>query len=96
MRLFSAGDSMSCILSQMNSMTGQGLGPKSQYRVVRGSMDQVSFAGTRKIELRRSSEVHFWTQESGSGSLAQRRSDRELSWLVISRKWEKGPGSWVK
>ena len=58
-RLLSAGGQMSCILSQMNSLTGQGLGLKSQYRVVRGSMDQVSFAGTRKIELRRSSEVHF-------------------------------------
>ena len=50
---------MSCSLSQMNSLTGQGLGPNSLYRVVRGSIDQVSFAGTRKIELRRSSEVHF-------------------------------------
>ena len=57
-RLLSAGGQMSCILSQMNSLTGQGLGPNSLHRVVRGSIDQVSFAGTRKIELRRSSEVH--------------------------------------
>ena len=59
MRLFSAGGQMSCILGQINSLTGPGLWPRSPYRVVRGSMDEVRFAGTRKIELVRSSEVHF-------------------------------------
>ena len=50
---------MSCISSKMNSQMGQGLGPRSPYRVVWGSMDQVRFAGTRKIELGRSVEVQF-------------------------------------
>ena len=50
---------MGYILSQMNSQTGQVLRPRSPYRVVRGSVDQVGFAGTLKIELGRPSEVRF-------------------------------------
>ena len=50
---------MSCIASQKNSQTGQGLVPRSPYRVVRGSIDQVRFTATRKIDLGRSSEVHL-------------------------------------
>ena len=50
---------MRCISSRMNSLPGQAFGPRSPYRVVRGSMDQVRFAGTRKIELGRLSKIHF-------------------------------------
>ena len=51
---------MSCIPSRMTSLTGHGHGPRSPCRVVQISMDQIRFAGTRKIELRRSSEAHFY------------------------------------
>ena len=50
---------MSCISSQMNSLTGQVLGPGSTNRVFQGSMNLVRFARTRKVELGRSSEAHF-------------------------------------
>ena len=83
---------MSRISIQMNSLTSQGLGPRIAYRVVRDSMNQVRFTGTRKIELGRSSEVHFQTQESAAqvawGSEAQIRI-----WLDVSREWEKGSGN---
>ena len=49
---------MSCISSQKNGKMVQGLGPRSPYLVVRGSIDQIRFTGTRKIDLGRSSEVH--------------------------------------
>ena len=50
---------MSRILSQKDSQMGQGLRPRSQYRVVWGSIDQIRFNGTRQIDLGRSSEVHL-------------------------------------
>ena len=57
--LSSDGGQVRCISSRMNSPPGQAFGPRSPYRVARGSMDQVRFTGTRKIELGRLSEVHF-------------------------------------
>ena len=57
--LSSGRSQMSCISGQKNSQMGQGLGPRSPYRVVRGSIDQGRFTGTRKIDLGRSSEVHL-------------------------------------
>ena len=42
---------MSCISSQKNSQTGQGLRPRSPYRVVRGSIDQVRFTGPGRSTL---------------------------------------------
>ena len=49
---------MSFISSQMNSRTFQAFGLMSPYHAFRGSMNQVRFVLTRKIELGRSSEVH--------------------------------------
>ena len=57
--LNSARSQMNCTSSQKNSQTGQGLGPRSSYRVVRGSIDQVRYTGTRKINLGRSSEAYL-------------------------------------
>ena len=57
--LSSARSQMGCISCQKNSQKGQGLGPRSTYRVVRGNIDEVRFTGTRKIDLGRSSEVHL-------------------------------------
>ena len=50
---------MSCHLSHMNILTGQGLGPRSINRVVQGSMGRVRPARARKIGLGRSSKVLF-------------------------------------
>ena len=88
---------MSCISSQMNSLTVQGLGSRSTNRVFQGSMDRARFAWTRKIELGRSSELHFQTQEPGSGSLGQRSSDQGslVGWLYLGNR-RKGQGAWVK
>ena len=86
---------MICTSSQKNSQTGQGLGPGSPYPVVRGSIDQVRFTGTRKIYLGRSREI--LTQESDSGSLDQRSSDLEslAGWLYLGNR-RKGQEAWVK
>ena len=54
-----AGGQMSCISSQMNSLTGQGLGLRNANHVFQGSVDRVRFARTRKIEVGKSSEIHF-------------------------------------
>ena len=50
---------MSCTSSQMNILTGQGLGPRSTNRVAQGSMDRVRPARARKIRFGRLSEVFF-------------------------------------
>ena len=47
-----------CISSQMNSLTGRGLGSNST-NVFQGSEDRVRSARTKKIELGRSSKLHF-------------------------------------
>ena len=48
---------MSVILSQKNSRAGQGLGSRNTNRAFQGSMDEVRFARTRKIELGRLSGI---------------------------------------
>ena len=86
-----AGCQMSCISGQMNSMTGQGLGPRTTSHVFQGSMDGVRFSRTMKIEVGRSSEIQFKTQKPSSSSLGQRsfRSE-ESNWLVLPRDRIKG------
>ena len=51
---------MSCISSQMNSLTGKDLALRSTSHVLQGSMmDGVRFSRTMKIEVGRSSEIQF-------------------------------------
>ena len=50
---------MSCISSQMKSLTDQGLEPGSTSHVLQGSMYRARFSQTMKIEAGRSSETHF-------------------------------------
>ena len=50
---------MSCISSQMNDLTGQDIGPRRTNRAFRDNTDRVKFVRTGKIELGRSSEIHF-------------------------------------
>ena len=53
--LSSARSHVSCISSQKNSQTGQGLRPRSPYRVVRAVLIK---SGLLDQEVGRSSEVH--------------------------------------
>ena len=77
----------------MNSLTGQDFEPMNQNRVVRGSMDQVRFAGT----IGRSNLVDLVKYTSRLRNPAQvlkpeKLRSEEFSWLVVSRELEKGPG----
>ena len=82
----------------MNSLTGQELGTTgAQVKSFKVSMDRVRFSRTMKIEVGRSSKMHFQTQKPSSGSLGQRRSDQEdlADWLCLGNR-RKGQGDWVK
>ena len=101
MRLLCDWRSNNLYLSHMNSVTGQSFKSLNQNFVIRVnqncSMDEVRFAGAtgRSKEPGRASEIRFQTQESGSGSLGQRRSHQGSSagWLYLGLGAREGQGA---
>ena len=83
---------MSCIWSQMNSLPGQSFKSINQNCVNLGSMDQVRFAGTiGRLDLL--DLVKYTSRFRNPAQVARlEKLTGELSWLVVSRELEKGPG----
>ena len=59
MQLFEFGWRSNELYLESISLLGQDPGTRSPHRMVRGSMVEVRFVGTKRIELSRCSEVNF-------------------------------------
>ena len=77
----------------MNSLTGQSFKSINQNCVIRGIMDQVRFAGTiGRLNFVDLVKCAFRLRNPAQVAQAREAHIRELSWLVVSRELEEGPG----